>query len=425
MENNLSFVNEEMQDVMGKMPSKLVKYSSGIIFSIIVIAVFISWLIKIPEKVIAEITLDSSLQFDRIISQKNAKIDAILFKTDQFVKKEDYIIVFQNSANYKDVLKLKEQIANLEKTNNFKTFRINDSYKLGEIQSSYSDFKNALLAFELNNYNHKIQNFDDNVYNNDSRELNKKIVFVQDQINNSEKELILKRKELNRYETLFKKGIISQQELDTRTVEYSMFQKSIKNYYTELSNLKSRLVTTVNEDQKIIVNKEKGDVNTNQNVKISISNLKTSISNWEFNNVIKANWSGNLLFKKNLSKGENIQVEEHLFTIHYGAKNYISGASKSNSIHLSKLKNNQIVNLKLYNYPYFNYGSVKGRLKNLSNIIDDEGYVHFDVVFNNELITTYNKKIKFKPGLKGNIEIVVDEKRLIFKLLQFLKPEIN
>lgn len=419
MENKISFVNEEMQDVMGKMPSKFVKYSSGVIFLIIVITVFITWLIKIPEKVTAEITLDSSLQFDRIFSQKNAKIDAVLFKTDQFVKKEDYIIVFQNSANYKDVLKLKDQITNLEKTNNFNTFRINDSYKLGEIQNSFNEFKNAILEFELNNFNHKIRSIDNIVQNNDSKELKQKILIVLEQINNSEKELILKKKELNRYESLFKKGIISQQELDSRTVEFSVFQKSIKNYYSELSNLKTKLVNTINEDQKISIKAEKVDINTNQNLKNSISNLKSSISNWEYNNVLKSNFNGKLFFKKTLSKGDYIKSEEHLITIQHGVKISIRGKSKSNSIHLSKLKNNQKVILKLQNFPYLKFGVISGKIENLSNIIDEDGYIHFEVNFGEKLVTNYNKEIQVKEGAKGIIEITVNQDRLINKIFTF------
>ena len=78
-----------------------------------------------------------------------------------------------------------------------------------------------------------------------------------------------------------------------------------------------------------------------------------------------------------------------------------------------KIKTGQTVNIKLENYPDTEFGVLKGKVKNISLIQDQEGFYRIDVELPQKLITSYNKEIEFKQEMVGVAEIITEDLRLI------------
>lgn len=49
--------SEELQEIMGRIPSRVVRWGTGVIFAILAIILLLSWLVKYPEMVSAPITI--------------------------------------------------------------------------------------------------------------------------------------------------------------------------------------------------------------------------------------------------------------------------------------------------------------------------------------------------------------------------------
>lgn len=84
--------------------------------------------------------------------------------------------------------------------------------------------------------------------------------------------------------------------------------------------------------------------------------------------------------------------------------------------------------IKLDNYPYMEYGSVDGRVSDISLVTKEEQVANthvetylISIELPQGLITNYGKKLDFKYEIKGTAEIIVNDRRLIERLFDNLK----
>ena len=85
-----------------------------------------------------------------------------------------------------------------------------------------------------------------------------------------------------------------------------------------------------------------------------------------------------------------------------------------------KVKVGQKVNIKFVNYPYMEYGIVRGIIKTISLIPIESNYT-VEVEFPQGLKTNYNKTLVFTQEMQGSAEIITEDIRLIERFLNPLK----
>ncbi|MBS1599967.1 MAG: HlyD family efflux transporter periplasmic adaptor subunit [Bacteroidetes bacterium] len=85
---------------------------------------------------------------------------------------------------------------------------------------------------------------------------------------------------------------------------------------------------------------------------------------------------------------------------------------------VSKLKPGQRIILKLTDYPFEEYGSINGMIDYISDVYADSVY-YVKVALPTGLKTNYGKIIPYKEGLSGSAEIIISEKKLINKLIDY------
>lgn len=87
---------------------------------------------------------------------------------------------------------------------------------------------------------------------------------------------------------------------------------------------------------------------------------------------------------------------------------------------LGKIRIGQDINIKLISYPFNEYGILKGKIKLISELPIDGRYA-IKIVLPNGLTTSYKKKLKYYQGMTGNAEIILQDLRLIEKILYRFK----
>ena len=85
-----------------------------------------------------------------------------------------------------------------------------------------------------------------------------------------------------------------------------------------------------------------------------------------------------------------------------------------------KVKIGQKVNVKFDNYPYMEYGMVRGIVKNISLVPTDNIYM-VELAFPEGLVTNYQISLEFSRELQGSAEIVTDDLRLIQRFFNPIK----
>ncbi|SHM83062.1 hypothetical protein SAMN05443669_10953 [Flavobacterium xanthum] len=69
------------------------------------------------------------------------------------------------------------------------------------------------------------------------------------------------------------------------------------------------------------------------------------------------------------------------------------------------------------NFPDREFGILKGQVKNISLVPDQDGNLLIDVVLLDGLKSSYQKMIPFQQEMKGSADIITEDLRLIERLL--------
>ncbi|MFN4198827.1 MAG: HlyD family secretion protein [Flavobacterium sp.] len=230
-------------------------------------------------------------------------------------------------------------------------------------------------------------------------------------------ELELKKKELERFKSLYQKGVISAQEWETKNIDYLQQEKNIRNLSSQISQTRSSINDLNKNTQNTQVNKSKDDVNIYRSTIQALNQLKKVISDWEQTFVLRSTIAGEVTYLQVWSENQFINVGDNVFSIIPSSeKNYI-GKVKAPAHNSGKLKIGQEVQIRLANYPEREFGVIKGKVKSISLIPDKEGNLLLDISLSDGLQTSYQKEIDFQQEMSGTADIITEDLRLIERLL--------
>lgn len=124
-----------------------------------------------------------------------------------------------------------------------------------------------------------------------------------------------------------------------------------------------------------------------------------------------------------------VQAGQELFSV-IPDKNNILGEVTIPSFGAGKVETGQTANVKINNYPYDEYGLMKGVVKSVSRITNKLKTQNGDVdaylvviSFPNGTVTNFGKTLPLDFESKGTAEIITKRKRLIERLFDNLKAK--
>jgi multidrug resistance efflux pump len=291
---------------------------------------------------------------------------------------------------------------------------------LGDIENEFSLFENSYIQYALNKESQSFLNNDlTNKYT--LSQLSYRLQTLKNQKELNEEELLFKRKDLNRSESLFNKGVISTQEFENKKLEYLQSERSYKNMSISISQIKENISSTNNMKKQASIENIRNEINLLKSVIQSLDQLKTAIKDWELKYLFKSNIEGEVSFMKIWNNNQTINNGDFIFTII--PKDHSSYISKlqAPALNSGKVKVGQDVNIKLSGYPDNEYGILKGKVKSISLVPNDEGLYLLDVSLSEKLVTTHNKEIQFKQEMQGVAEIITEDLRLIERVFYQFK----
>ncbi len=188
---------------------------------------------------------------------------------------------------------------------------------------------------------------------------------------------------------------------------------NIENTASSITQLQSEFNKTkfqYNSDCKTLTGK------LTQTVKL----LKSQLETWKQNYLIISPIAGTVSFTTFWTKNQNVKAGELVFTIVPTDTSTIKVRIQFPVQNSGKVECGQRVNIKLFNYPYQEFGMLVGYIQNISEVPNNDLY-SADVILNNKLITSYKKNIPKFQNLKGDAEILTDDISLLIRLFNPLR----
>ncbi|MCK4661859.1 MAG: HlyD family efflux transporter periplasmic adaptor subunit [Bacteroidales bacterium] len=417
--NKIEIRSEEVQEILGHIPSWMVRSGISAIFVVIIVLLIGSWFFKYPDVIQSNIIITTENPPAELVAKTNGRIEHLFVKDSQNVQYNQLLAVIENPANFNDIIFIDKTLDSLKPLINIYDtsviqFLIKD-FEFGEIQSFFSSFLKAYTdyknLFELNYYPKKIESVNEQIAMShlyyDHLSLQRNIL---------EKEYQIAKKDFERSKHLFEQKVISDVEFENSESVLLQKQYAFEGSQSTLANTKIQIANYKQSILELELNFNDEQNRMQMAISESYNNLKAQLSVWKQKYMLKAPIKGIITFNRYWSVNQNVIAGENVFTIIPLDSTKIIGKLDLPLAGSGKVKTGQIVNIKFISYPHMEYGMVKGIVSSISLVPNDQTYL-VEVELPEGLLTNYGKQLKFSQEMFGNAEIITENLRLSQRIL--------
>ncbi|MDG1573289.1 HlyD family efflux transporter periplasmic adaptor subunit [Robiginitalea sp. M366] len=426
MEQEEPLRSQEVQEVLSKPPKWIIRYGITIVFFITALILLLSSLIKYPDIVEAEVLVTTSSPAEHIIARSSGALDTIYFDNGSQVSKQDVIGVIRNTARTNDVYQLKGYIDTFDVSKDVLEFPVEsfNQYSLGDVGPMYTLFANDILEYrlleKLGTYKNEIQANRQSL-SELTQQLNSQI--FQRRLLEQEYNLFLN--DFSRYETLFSKGVISQQEMEGKKIEKLNFENRISTMSISISKLRETLSSSNYMLRSTELNRTEESLRILGSLAQNLNALKKAILDWEYSFVLKASIEGKVSFKEFWGPNQFVSAGLEVFTVLPNRSEGLVGRLIIPSQNSGKVKIGQDVNIKLDNYPYQEFGFLQGKVVNKSFSPDSNNNYFVFISIPDGTLTTYGERLPFDQELLGIAEIVTNDLSVVERIFNKLRKVLQ
>lgn len=412
--------SEEVQEILSAPPKWLVRYGIASIAAVLLVLLIGSYFFKYPDILPAKIIVTTENLPAALAAKNSGRIDSLFVEEKQKVKEGDILGEIENTALLEDVLRLE----NLLDAKKELTALQLPALQLGDLQSFYENYSKASNDYDffVNSAYHpkKIEAIEKQLIQYE-RILSKNRM----QLNWSKKQLESSYKLYQNDSILYESGAITGIEFENTRAAYLQQLQSHENISISLNNQELSIAQQELSILDLQQQEQQEKSRLENEYRSSKYQLQAQIKQWKQQYLFIAPIDGICTFTKYWKPNQNISAGEVLATIVPQEKSRIVGRIELPLTGAGKVKEKQMVNVKLDHYPYMEYGMIRVQIKHISLVpmnSNDQTLYILEVEFPEEgLLTNYGKELKFSQEMTGTAEIITEDLRLLQKLLNPIK----
>lgn len=423
--NNIELRSEEVHEIMGQIPSWIVRYGTTMLFIVVIALIVVSYFFKYPDVIQAEMTLTSHHPVAQVVARTSGKISQLNVSDGERVKSGESLAVIQNPAVEKDVYYLKKILERYQGSPDSLTYWLLSGKELvlGEIQSAYVGLISSLYDYssfkDLDYYPQKIASVKNQIakyqvyFRNQQRQ--RKVV---------ESQYYIALKQHERDSILFVKSVISQFDYEAaqRALLQGLFsleqaEATLDNLKIQIGNLEESLL-----DLQLQNTEKKGVLI--HNYRTALKDMMNGLNGWLLNYCLLSPIDGIVTFTNYWNENQFVTSGDPVFSVVPKNKEELVGRAMLPVERSGKVKTGQRVIVRFANYPDQEFGIVNGILSSVSLVPLENNYM-VEISFPDGLTSNYGKKLPVSHEMKATAEIVTEDLRLIERLFFPLKKIIK
>lgn len=438
--SNPEIQSEETQEILGIMPNWLIQYGSSVIFFIVISILALSWLIKYPDKITGKVTLTMQNAPIRLVSNKSGQLK-LLINNGMHVSSGESLAEIGNVTDRIGINSLSTFIEDLDSLiladlfhNLIDVPHPKEDLVFGNIQNEYNQLINL-----INEYDHFLNS---QYFDNQTKALEMQLRYYNDlaaisknQIKISEEELIDTQTKLDAFEKLNEGGHISMIELNDIKNELRQKKQALSNSNKDYISNKNSATDYERQLYNLAFDKTNKQEKYIQSIKQTLRAIRNKIDEWQRDYTLIAPISGVVNFIETWEQNQYVKSNTEIFIIIPENRDYIAIA-EGFSEGFGKIEVGQEVQIKLNDFPSHEYGFIKGVVSQVANIstgqivyndnpLNTKSKYRIAIQLNQGPLTTYNKKIEFKPEMLGTAEIITKKYRLIERIFNKIRQKLD
>ena len=427
--------SEEVAAIIEKMPMRFSLYVSLLVLLIAAILCFFGGTIKYPDLVKGQISISARQAPVKLVAAVSGKLDILHPLSGEAVRSGEYLAVVKNPAVTADV-QLVDSL--LHRINIYHPKYPSDrgifpeKVALGELNSKYFSFLTALYQY-LDYYNTdpigKQERITKKLLDDDQQML----AAANDQSDILQRKYTLAEKDFKRDSSLFANKVIDRSDLEKSNLSLINYEQEAKAVSKDIYSDQYQIDEAVNKIQQLSVQKTDKERELQVGLLNSYFELLENIRQWEKTYVFIAPFDGKIEYLNFWKNGDFVSSGKEIFSVIPPGKE-IFGQMYLPETGAGKVHIGQDVIVKLNNSPYEEYGIMKGQVRSMSLVTNqqtDGNTQNKSDVFlvtiglPGGLTTNYGRPLNFYFDAKGTAEIITRDRRLYERLFDNLKYRVK
>jgi len=424
IEKDIEIRSESVREILGRPPQWIISWGTTVVIIVIGGLVVGSYFFKYPQMIKAPIIVTTENLPANVMAKSSGRIDSLFVHEKQIVHKGQLLAVIDNPAGFSDIMWLMKRLDSFPQLFNTKVIpelSWPTNLELGSVQVGYGALLKSWVDYisflKTDYYRKKIQ------------VITNQIIVQQAMRRQSQIQLEIIQKQVEVAENLFRTdsilyttGAISPMDFE---IAKSTRLQALREYEHAKSDFEAQKMNLLQLEQALY-DLEQQRMEQNSQLQLSVwvayDQLQAQMKNWEQQYLLYSPVNGVVTLTRYWQTNQNIQMGETLLTIVPDGISKITGKIYLPTQGAGKVMVDQIVNVKLDNFPYIEFGILRVQIKNIALVpimLNNERRYILEVVFPESLETSYGKILPFSQEMQGIAEIITDDLRLIDK---FLKP---
>ena len=415
---------EELQDIIGRMPSCFERYSILVITVVVAVLIIGTYFFKYPDTLDAQIVITNSTPAADVVVRSTGYLEYLCDKNGEYVGKDELLGVVANTANYEDVIWLEDLMGEFErgKMSLAEFIRNLDIRKpmLGDMQHLHIAMCNAAKnLFQHNAYRYYEKKTEVAKIRLQQRgELEKK---ERAQYKLQEENEKIHHEVFMRDSVLYASGMLSDESYGKARQIYLESQRgpidrAVKEtqHKMQRSNDEESLMDLAHEHFLASQGYE-------QSFYSSFKDMDATLKNWEKTYVMRSPVDGTVNVMGLFGKDKFVNNGEIVFVVIPQKRENPIGKALLPALGTGKVKKGQRVIVRVDNFPEEEFGSLIGCVNAISETPTSTGNYIVDIAFPHGLETVFHKQLPSSQQFSGTAKLVVKERRLIEIFIQPIK----
>ena len=417
--------SNEVQEVLSRPPKWIVRWGITIIFFVVSLIIIGSWFFKYPDIISAKIILTTENPPAPVIAKSSGKIQNLFVSDRDLVQKDQIIAVIENPAEYESIKLINELLKRFN--SDFKAGNLFEMGKrnleLGNVQSLYANFNKNI---EEHNHMINLDSHDQKIalYKQEMKKYDAYLNHLIQQSNLLKSDFELTGKQYLRDSSLHARELLADADYEKSKSRLIAKQYSLEQNNTSVASVNLQIESLNQNILELKLQKENQLNNYVSLIKESGENLQAGIDAWKYQYVLLAPTVGKVTFNQFWNEDQSVKLGDIVMTIIPENEGEIIGKVQLTFQGVGKVKEGQFANIQFANYPYMEFGMVKGKVKSIS-LAPNNDYYTAEIELPNGLKTFYGIDLEFKQEMQGTAEIITEDIRLLERIIRPLRYILN
>lgn len=420
-EKQIDIRSEEVQEIMGQMPSWLLRWGIVVMTGILLLFFVISYFFRMPQSLTAQVQLTTSTPPVELHAYSEGQLEYMAVTNKQAVTAGQILAIIKNTAESKDIMEI-DSLYVLWKHGRLTTDSLlkaihEKKWQTGDLQSTFFSLVQSIEYYtsylKRNYYPRKMalkreeqkRRMDIERHWHEEMKLNKELFSVSHQI-------------FKRDSVLFSKSIGSVESYDKSYITYLQNRKALLNNQQNIKETELKRIEEQETELELRNLFEEALSDCRQAMQTACSQWEIQMRTWERSYILRSPVNGIVNVMGIRSANQYVTASELVFIILPQKPDIPIGRASLPASGAGKVEVGQKVYVRLDNYPDKEYGFLTGYVSNISEIPDNESNYFVEIKFPDGLRTNYHKTLPLSKQMVGTAQIIVDDKRLIENIVE-------